>query len=268
MQIEGRTAVVTGGAGGIGAAISRALIRRGAQVVVADIEEERARETADSLDGDAVGHGCDVSDRDSVQSLARRAEEAFGPVHVLCNNAGVGVPTPITAIDFDTWDWILSVNLGGVVNGIAAFLPGMIDHGEPAHIVNTASEHALGLPFAGAAAYTASKHGVLAVSEALRAETADHDIGVSVLCPGLVRTDIWRSPERRPDTFGGSEPAPDGMAAMFEPGMDPDAVGEIVARGVEAEAFYLMTHSEVRAVADARCREVMQAFDALDAAGT
>lgn len=265
MDLEGRTAVITGGANGIGAAMARAFSNRGCRVVIADVERDRAREVADRLDGEALAIECDVSDRGSVDALAQAAEDALGPVHLLCNNAGVGVPTPLTDIDFTTWDWILSVNLGGVVNGLAAFLPRMISHGEPAHIVNTASEHALGLPFAGAAAYTASKHGVLAISEALRAEVADHDIGVSVLCPGLVRTEIWRSTERRPAGFGGAEPAPDGMAAMFEPGMDPDAVGEIVARGVEAEAFYLMTHPEVRAVADARCREVREAFDALDA---
>lgn len=261
MDLTSRTAVITGGASGIGAGIGRALAARDCRLVVADIEGERAEQVAAELDTDAIGVACDVTDPGSLGAVAEAATEAFGPVHVLCNNAGVGVATPLTDIDHDTWNWVLAVNLGGVVNGIAAFLPRMLEHGEPSHIVNTASEHALGLPFPGVAAYTASKHAVLAVSEALRAEVADHAVGVSVLCPGLVRTDIWRSPERRPDRFGGGESAPQELAAMFEPGMDPDEVGEIVARGVERDAFFLLTHPEVRAVAETRCREVMTAFD-------
>src|SRR5579862_1997776 len=267
MEIAGKVAVVTGGASGIGRGIGRALAARGADVVVADVDAARAREVAAELARSGVrslGVACDVTERGSVEALAERAWKDLGRVDILCNNAGVGTLAPITETPVRDGEWIFAVNFWGVLHGCQVFVPRFIAAGRPAHIVNTGSEHSLGVPFPGMGIYTASKHAVLGLSDVLRRELADHRIGVSILCPGVVRTDIWNAGRSRQERFGGPQQSPAEFATFLAEGMEPDDVGRLVAAGIEAGDFFILSHREVRAVAEARCRDVLAAFDAAD----
>lgn len=269
MELDQRPAVITGAGSGIGRALALAFARRGCPVVAADIDGDSARATTEQVAAEtgvrALAVRCDVTEASDVEALAARAYDELDDVAVLCNNAGVGASTPLHEGDRQ-WEWVLAVNLHGVLHGITAFVPRMLAGGRPGRVVNTGSEHSLGLPFGGLAAYTASKHAVLGMSDSLRSDLRDTALGVTVLCPGLVRTRIWRSPERRPERFGGAEPAPDELEAMFAPGVEPEAVAELVVEGVEGDEFLVMTHPEVREVAERRHREVTDAFDRLTAA--
>jgi len=270
MEIAGKVAVVTGGASGIGRGIGRALAARGADVVVADVDAARAREVAAELARSGVrslGVACDVTERGSVEALAERAWKDLGRVDILCNNAGVGTLAPITETPVRDGEWIFAVNFWGVLHGCQVFVPRFIAAGRPAHIVNTGSEHSLGVPFPGMGIYTASKHAVLGLSDVLRRELADHRIGVSILCPGVVRTDIWNAGRSRQERFGGPQQSPAEFATFLAEGMEPDDVGRLVAAGIEAGDFFILSHREVRAVAEARCRDVLAAFDAADRRG-
>ena len=186
-QLEGAVAVVTGGGSGIGRGIALALARAGSTVVVADIDAERAERVAaevQSRGGEATGVACDVTDRDAVEDLAGSAWARHGHVDLVANNAGV-FPKFASVLDTDEREarWVLEVNLMGVWYGCAAFGKRFVDQGTPAHILNTGSENSVGIPHTHAAFYTASKHGVLALSDVLRRELPDF-VGVSVLCPG------------------------------------------------------------------------------------
>jgi NAD(P)-dependent dehydrogenase (short-subunit alcohol dehydrogenase family) len=268
MEIAGRVAVVTGGASGIGRGVCRALAARGADVVVADIDASRAAEVAAELAGGGVrsiGVACDVTERRSVEALAERAWTTLGPVSILCNNAGVGMLGTVAETPLRDAEWLFAVNVWGVIHGCQVFVPRFLAARQPAHVLNTGSEHSVGIPFPGMGIYTATKHAVLALSDVLRRELDGHGVGVSILCPGVVRTEIWNAGRSRPDRFGGRQESPPDFASMLDSGMDPDEVGRIAVAGIEAGAFFIMSHPEVRAIAEARCREVLAAFDAADA---
>lgn len=270
MDIAGKVAVVTGGASGIGRGICRALAARGADVVVADIDGTRAVEVATELARGGVrslGVGCDVTEPTSVEALAERAWTTLGPVTILCNNAGVGMLGTVAETPVRDAEWLFAVNVWGVIHGCQVFVPRFLAGRRPAHVLNTGSEHSLGIPFPGMGIYTATKHAVLALSDVLRRELEAHGVGVSILCPAAVRTEIWNAGRSRPDRFGGRQESPAEFASMLESGMDPDEVGRIAVAGIEAGAFFIMSHPEVRAVAEARCREVLDAFDVADARG-
>lgn len=270
MEIAGKVAVVTGGASGIGRGIGRALAARGADVVVADVDVARAGEVAAELERAGVRSiavRCDVTERASVEALAERAWSAFGRVDVLCNNAGVGTLGTVAETPVRDAEWIFAVNVWGVLHGCQVFVPRFLAAGRPAHVLNTGSEHSVGIPFPGMGIYTASKHAVLALSDVLRRELEPNGIGVSILCPGVVRTDIWNAGRSRPDRFGGRQESPPEFASMLDSGMDPDEVGRIAVAGIEAAEFFIMSHREVRAVAEGRCRDVMAAFDVADRRG-
>jgi NAD(P)-dependent dehydrogenase (short-subunit alcohol dehydrogenase family) len=198
-DLSDRTAFVTGGASGIGFALARAFGEAGMKVMLADVEADALATAARTLrEGglDVRGVVCDVTDPASVQDAAEAAFKAFGNVHVVCNNAGVG-GTGIDEISLDTCRWVIDVNLMGVVHGIHAFLPHLRAHGEGGHIVNTASMAGMnsGLGFS---AYSASKFAVVNMSEGLATRLKPLGIGVTVLCPGFVRTRIWESERNRP----------------------------------------------------------------------
>ena len=202
-DLRGKTAVVTGGASGIGLGIAGALTGAGMRVAIADVEDtalERARASLAGSAGDVLAVRVDVTDREALAAAADRVEEAFGTVHVLCNNAGVLVGGSIDEMAYADWDWVLGVNVRGVINGLQTFLPRIAAHGEGGHIVNTAS--LAGMSTArGMSVYTASKFAVVGLTEALRADLADSGIGVSVLCPGVVDTNIFESGRNRPDAM-------------------------------------------------------------------
>jgi NAD(P)-dependent dehydrogenase (short-subunit alcohol dehydrogenase family) len=205
-QLRGRVAVVTGAASGIGFAMAERFTAEGMRVVLADVEESALSHAADQLrstGAEVVSVGCDVSHKDDVTRLASRTLEAFGAVHVVCNNAGVADTSgaSVWEASLADWEWVVGVNLWGVVYGVRAFVPLLLQQDE-GHIVNTASM--AGLAQGRLGSYSVTKHGVVALSEALQAELGaiEAPIGVSVLCPGLVRTRILEADRNRPTTVG------------------------------------------------------------------
>lgn len=251
-ELAGRNAVVIGGGHGIGRGIALALADESMNVAVLDIEEDAALRVADELKArgaSSLGMACDVTKPASLGACVRSVEEALGPVHVLSNNAGVSAPQgPITGKSPADWEWVFSVNLFGIVNAVQAFLPGMRAHGEGGHIVNTSSTAGLvAIHELEVGIYTASKYACNGYTEILRGELADEGIGVSVLCPGLIDTDLARTSARnRPEAFGGPMPEPGEMPPeMRAQAMAPEAVGPIVVRGIRANRLTILTHPEL-----------------------
>lgn len=266
MDLNNKTAVVTGGGNGIGKALCVALATAGAKVVVADIELEAAMAVKTQLDANgrqSIAVQVDVSDESSVIALRDAAVETFGSVDILVNNAGVMHATkPLFATTTADLEWVMSVNVGGVMNGIRSFVPLFIEQGIPAWILNTASEHSLGVPHLGGGLYTASKHAVLGLSDVLRRELPDH-IGVSVLCPGIVGTTLWKASERRQDRYGGVEAGSEQAgAAMQHIGMPVEDIAEATIRGLQEETFFIVTHPHAVEFGKSRWDEIESAFAA------
>jgi NAD(P)-dependent dehydrogenase (short-subunit alcohol dehydrogenase family) len=260
----GRVAVVTGAASGIGYALSERFAAEGMRVVMADIEEPALAEAADLLAGrgaEVLPVPTDVSRDDQVDALRDRALEAFGAVHVVCNNAGVsGIGRPIWEMTKRDWEWVLGVNLWGVINGVRAFVPVLLEQ-DAGHVVNTASLAGVTTGILGP--YSVTKHGVVALSEGLHFQLAQRgaSVHVSVLCPGWVRTRIGESDRNRPSDV---EPSPaldpnvaEGFRLMLEGGMEPSAVAGHVVDGIRANRFYLLTHPEMSEGIRRRAEEVL-----------
>ena len=268
-DFQNKTAFITGGASGIGLAMGRALGRAGMNIMLADIDEAAARNAADDLSRQQIRAEwtpCDVGDRESVQEAAQRTLAAFGKVHVVCNNAGVGVGGELGATPASHWDWILDVNIKGVVFGVEVFLPHLLAHGEGGHIVNTASMAGMLSP-PGLEPYSATKFAVVALSEGWVQQLAPRGIGMSVLCPGFVRTRIHESARARQDRYGGAEDAPGlnpASAAAVLAGIDADVVGERVREAIHAGEFYIFTHPNMREAVQMRFAGIMAGFDAAD----
>ena len=264
MNLSGKSAVVTGGGNGIGRAICLALAGEGVNVAVADIEGEAARGVADeaaALGVQAIGVATDLTGEASVAALADAAWEAFGSVEILVNNAGVAQNSmPLAQTSAQDLDWIFAVNVGGAMNGVRVFAPRFLASGGPCHIVNTASEHALGVPHLGGGLYTASKHALLGLSDVLRRDLPDH-VKVSVLCPGIVESTLWRASERRQETFGGASPAPEMAGAfMSQIGMPAEEVAAAAVEGIRQGRFFIVTHPHAVRFAQSRWEEIGQAF--------
>ena len=273
-ELAGRTAFVPGGASGIGFALGHAFARAGMKVMLADIEAEALTAAVKRLrvsGPDVRGVCCDVADPVSVERAAAASFEAFGHVHVVCNNAGVGGGSGIDNISVDNWRWVLDVNLMGVVHGIRSFLPHIRAHGEGGHIVNTASMAGMnsGLGFS---PYSASKFAVVNMSEGLAMQLAPLGIGVTVLCPGFVRTRIWESGRNRPERYGPSQspdPASDAgklaanLAELGRSGLDPCDVAAQVVGAMRENELYVFTHSgaDWRAELEARFGAILAAMD-------
>jgi len=266
-ELGGRTAVVTGAASGNGRALAGRFATEGMRVVLADIEKDALDTAAGELragGAEVLAVPTDVSDGDQVDALAAVAADAFGPVHVLCNNAGVATGGLISDLRTSDWAWVLGVNLWGVIHGLRAFLPGMLEHGEPGHVINTASMAGLVAgPFM--APYGASKFAVVAISESLHHELrmTGSRIGVSVLCPGWVNTRINESDRNRPDTLAGGRPAAtDGAASvlsqMLASGMAPDDVAGKVHDAIREERFWVLTHPEMLPGVEDRMRTILE----------
>ena len=252
-QFEGRVAVVTGGASGIGRALATRFAEVGMRVVLADIERDALEATAGELrDGGAevLAVETDVSSAESVDALADRAWEAFGAVHVVCNNAGVGGANVASyRATIADWQWTLGVNLWGVIHGVRAFVPRMLDGGEEGHVVNTASIAGL-TPLPGNAPYGVSKAGVVALSEALYLELQQRGARVraSVLCPGIVRTNILDSQRNRPEALRNPEPPRPDLAQerlrdeFARSAIAPAEVAAKVFEAIRDERFWILTH--------------------------
>jgi NAD(P)-dependent dehydrogenase (short-subunit alcohol dehydrogenase family) len=275
-DFAGKTAFVTGGAAGIGLALGRAFAQNGMKVMLADIESETLQAAVKSLQAigpDVSGTVCDVTNPASVERAAKATFDAFGNVHIVCNNAGVAAGGGIDLISLDNWRWVLDVNLMGVLHGIRSFLPHMREHGEGGHIVNTASMAGMngGLGFS---PYAASKFAVVAMSEGLAVQLKPHRIGVSVLCPSFVRTGIGESGRNRPERYGPAR-APDPASAatamvaeikrMIDAGLAPDYVAARVLDAIRADEFYVFTHPGMRAEVEARFAAILAAMDKVPA---
>jgi NAD(P)-dependent dehydrogenase (short-subunit alcohol dehydrogenase family) len=266
-QVEGKVAFITGGAGGIGFGMAQAFLRSGMKVIMADVLQERIDEAAhilaQSTNRDYHFIKVDVTDRAAMAAAADEAERVFRKVHVLCNNAGVYGNLPIETASYEDWDWVLGVNLGGVVNGLVSFLPRMIAHGEGGHIVNTSSMAGIiPLPSAGGL-YATSKFAVRGLTDSLRLALGVHNIGVSVLCPGMTRTRILEAEKHRPAREANPPPDP-ADAGLFNPdmsdGMDPVELGERVLLGIRRNDAYILPHGEFKEEVKGLFDEILAGF--------
>jgi len=263
MELDGRTAVVTGAASGIGLAMTERFLTEGMSVVMADIEQPALeRETAriTHAGGTVTPVVCDVSDPDQVAGLRDAALAAHGAVHLLCNNAGVASGRPNHKTKPAVWDWVVGVNLLGPAYGVSAFVPGMVEQGE-GHVVNTSSEAGLtSSPMLGS--YHATKYGVVGLSESLAMELEGTGVGVSCLCPELVATRIFESTRNAPAALGYSPPSEIPIdqvaAAMGTVAMPPADVAADVVYAVRANQFWILTHQSTRAQMAARNRRLEQ----------
>ncbi|MET0880736.1 MAG: SDR family NAD(P)-dependent oxidoreductase [Acidimicrobiales bacterium] len=262
-DLEGKVAVVTGAASGIGRALADRWVTEGMKVVLADVEEgplDAARDEFDARGADVLAVRTDVSDAAQVEALAAATLDHFGAVHLVCNNAGVGGGGLIWEAELEEWDWVLGVNLLGVVHGIKAFVPHLVAQDE-GHVVNTASIAGFAYgPMMGP--YNASKAAVVAISETLKADLALHGskVGVSVLCPGWVNTRIHESDRNRP----GGPLADDEITAgrqmlgeVLKGGKQPDEVAHLVAAAVHEGTTHIFTGDEWIGLARGRLETVL-----------
>jgi len=262
-DLRGKVAVVTGGASGIGRGIAEQLIGEGTRVVIADIEQDALRKTADEIG--ATGIAVDVSDLDSVRALADAATDRFGTVHVVCNNAGIGPMARIAELTIDDWHWIIGVNLYGVIHGVQTFLPILEANPDGGHIVNTASMAGLVAP-PRLGAYSVTKYGVVALTEVLAAELAQagSKVGATVLCPGTVRTNINTSSRNRPGHLADGGLADVDISQEDNPAyrwIGPEEAGAVVVRAIKDGSLYAITHPDWYAMVKWRHQTIAAAFD-------
>jgi NAD(P)-dependent dehydrogenase (short-subunit alcohol dehydrogenase family) len=268
-EFTGRVAVVTGGASGIGLATAEALAGRGMKLVLADVEEpvlDGAVDRLRSAGAEAVGVACDVGDLQQVEALAETTWDTYGGCHVLFNNAGVAVFGPIQEMTHQDWEWCLRVDLWGPIHGVEAFVPRMIEGAEGGHVVSTASFAGL-VPNRDLGVYCVAKYGVVALSEVLRNDLKPHGIGVSVLCPMRVETNIDASHRNRPEHLGGA-----GNSGAIPAPTDDELVGRLIGAGAVAEMvvqaiagneLYVIPHPESRQFIRNRFERIDRAFDSL-----
>ncbi len=276
-NLAGKTAFITGGASGMGLAMAHSFSAAGMNVVIADIEQQALDSALTQFadrNTEVLGLNVDVTRRDAMEQAATDAEKAFGKVHVVCNNAGVAVGGAVDTMSYQDWDWVLGVNLNGVVNGVQTFLPRIKAHGEGGHIVNTASM-AGHIAVPGLSVYNTSKFAVVGLSEVMRVDLTPHNIGVSVLCPGVVRTNIFESGRNRPDALQAatdtaslvltSDAPADARATrraeLLAEALDPEAVGDMVLHAIQTDEFYIFTHPAIEEVVNVRSAEIAASFE-------
>ena len=271
MDFSGKTAFVTGAANGIGLGLCRALARNGVNIVLADIEQsqlEIARRELSAFNVRTRAIAVDVSDLAAFERAADQAEAEFGNIHFLFNNAGVSLGSaPLWDVTPAQWDWIFGVNVFGVINGVRTLVPRMRAHGEPGHIVNTASIGGLQVnPKLRNGSYAMTKYAVVAASEALALDLEGSNLRVSVLCPALVATTLHASSQRRPPRLGGpfERPGADAAKTWQSAGLSPDDVGKRVLDAVARSEFFIFTHEEPREWIEARHARLLAAFDSIE----
>jgi NAD(P)-dependent dehydrogenase (short-subunit alcohol dehydrogenase family) len=249
-DVEGKVAFITGGGSGVGLGIATAFLGAGMRVAIADIREDHLEAATAKLGGDVLAIRLDVTDRKAFARAADETERALGNVHIVCNNAGINLFNDISEATYQDWDWVIGVNLGGVVNGVVTFVPRIKAHGEGGHVVNTASMAAF-IAGPGAGIYTTTKFAVHGLSDALRWSLLPHGIGVSMVCPGLVKSKIYESDLIRPAELSTDVTPADAefmriLPDLHEAGMDPEEIGEKVLRAIRRNDFYVFTHPDHR----------------------
>ena len=276
-NVAGKVAFITGGASGLGLAMARSFSAAGMKVVIADIEDSALEAVAEEFaasNTDVLMMKVDVTDRAAMEQAGQATEEAFGKVHVLCNNAGVAVGGSIVDMTYEDWDWVMKVNLDGVINGIQTFVNRIRAHGEGGHIINTASI-AGHLAIPALSVYNTTKFAVVGLSEAIRQDLAAHDIGVSVLCPGVVHTGIFESGRNRPEELTGeqdtstmvliadapAEERAERLAAMRATALDPAVVGDMVLDAIVQNDQYIFTHPDLLEASDDRNADMRAAYE-------
>ena len=269
-DVKGKVAVVTGAASGIGRGLAQSFAAAGMKVVLSDVEQARLAATCEELrasGADVHAIATDVSKPEEVSELARQTLSRYGAVHVLCNNAGVGTDVrPSWNTSLDDWNWVLGVNLMGVIHGIRSFIPLMIEQNDDAHVVNTAS--LAGLIYGENTVYAVSKFAVVGLSESIQLELAraGHKVKVSVLCPAWVKTDIIHAGRNRPTDLAPAAPQARGrinqvfadwVADQIANGLDPRTVGDQVLDAIRNERFYVLTHPEWKPLIEHRMQSVL-----------
>jgi NAD(P)-dependent dehydrogenase (short-subunit alcohol dehydrogenase family) len=252
-DFAGKVAFITGGGSGVGLGQAKVLARAGAKIVLADIRDDHldaALRHFREIGARAHGILLDVTDRAAFERAAQETERLIGPVQLLFNTAGVSMFGPLEESTYDDYDWMMGVNFGGVVNGVRTFVPRIKAHGEGGHVVNTASMAAF-IASGRAGIYCTAKFAVRGMSEALRASLLPHRIGVSVLCPGLVKSSIYESEQIRPAHLSAQATRTDPeflarLAQVHEVGMDPQEVGQKVLRAIRRNDFYIFSHPEFK----------------------
>jgi NAD(P)-dependent dehydrogenase (short-subunit alcohol dehydrogenase family) len=251
-NLSGKTAFVTGGASGIGLGIAKALLGAGMRIVIADVRDDHLQAAQSELDSPerVLALKLDITDRAAYARAADAAEARFEKIHLLCNNAGVAVVGPTALATFADWDWVMGVNLGGIINGIVTILPRIQKHGEGGHIVNTASMSGL-MPHPGATIYGTSKGAAVAMIECMRAELEPQGIICSAFCPGAVQSNIAEAAKTRPPALADSGYAEadkrrQQLGSFFHLFRTKEEIGARVLQGILADELYIMTHSEFR----------------------
>lgn len=270
MDISGKTAIVTGAASGIGLGIATALAEAGANVVMADIQKDAVEAAAHGLSGtNKQVHPVriDVTQEQSVLNALAEAEKRFGKLHIACNNAGVPMHgTPMIDVPAKDWEFVIGVNIWGIIHGIRHFVPAILKHGEAGHIVNTASvagfQNRRGTD---QGPYSMSKYAALSMTEALEIELEGTNIGVSVLCPGPIRTNIAHGARNRPDHMGGAQDNARHAEVLAErlvqTGLDPKKVGDRVVDAIRTKTFYAFVSAVPADVIKARHRRIEEALN-------
>jgi NAD(P)-dependent dehydrogenase (short-subunit alcohol dehydrogenase family) len=265
--LSGKVAVITGGASGIGFASAQALAKEGTKLVLADVEAgalDAAVARLRAAGADAIGVPTDVTKRAAVEALADAAWKHFGRADVVFNNAGVAVAGPVTGMSHEDWRWVIDVDLWGVIHGVEAFVPRLVEQGEGGHVLATASFAGL-VPNVGLGAYCVAKYGVVALMEVLHRELRAHGIGASVLCPMRVRTNIDASGRNRQADYGGPEAQhypkiEEGQMAGRVIGVEE--VAALVVKGIRENRLYLLPHAESREMIRRRFERIDRAFEA------
>lgn len=276
-DVAGKVAFITGGASGLGLAMARSFTGAGMKVAIADIQDDAlaaAREEFDESNADVITIKVDVTDRDALEEAAKQTESTFDKVHVVCNNAGVAVSGNIKDHTYKDWDWVMGVNLNGVINGMQVFANRLISHGEGGHFVNTASMAGL-IGMQGMSIYNTSKFAVVGMSEAIAGDLSHFGVGVSVLCPGFVATGIYTSERNRPQQLGGAtasefDLSKDGfrteeeiasMQQSLDGMLEPALIGDMVLHAVQENEFWIFSHPEFREGMQDRAQRISDAFD-------
>ena len=249
-NVTGKTAFVTGGASGIGLGIAKALLDAGMNVVIADIRDDHLAEASIELGSPdrVLALKLDVTDRAAFAAAADATEARFGKIHILCNNAGVAVVGPTELATFADWDWVMTVNVGGAINGVVTMLPRILSHGEGGHIVNTCSMSGL-VPVGGTTIYSAGKAALVTMMECMRPELEGRGVICSAFCPGAVQSNIADAGKTRPaelaDTgYAEADKRRQNGGNLFHLYQTKEEVGERVLRGILDDELYILTHSE------------------------
>jgi NAD(P)-dependent dehydrogenase (short-subunit alcohol dehydrogenase family) len=269
-DVRGKVLFITGGASGIGLGITKVLVDAGMQAVIGDIRQDHIDEALEHFARRQQGsrvHAIrlDVTDRDAMARAADEAERRFGKVHVLFNNAGIDPSGPLKQATYADWDYAVGVNLGGVINGVQTFLPRILRHGEGGHIFSTASLAGLIVMPAQMVMYYMTKAAVIAFMESIRGELAADNVGVSVLCPGPIKSRIHESGQNRPERFRAGSGFRDAESTLArrqvsDLWMEPEEVGRMCLKAILGNELYVITHGEWRDAFQQRCSAILAAM--------